>query len=122
MRRSTTTASAAFAAVEAAGAAGRDVAAAEVIPPDPRFGRLFAPWFAALNGIEAERMSTLDFARAAFGGGNWRVEGGYGALLAHYGRGVPVELATPARRIRWGGREVRVETAARRRSPPRPRS
>ena len=103
-------AEAAFAAVEAAGAAGKDVAAAAVIPPDPRFDRLFAPWFAALNGTEAEHMSTLDFARAAFDGGNWRVEAGYGALLAHYGRAVPVELATPARAIRWGGREIGVET------------
>ena len=102
---------AAFAAVAAAGGAGQDIAAATVIPPDARFSRLFAPWFAALNGIEAERMSTLDFARAAFDGGNWRVEAGYGALLLHYGRGVPVELATPARRIRWGGQGVRVETA-----------
>jgi monoamine oxidase len=101
---------AAFAAVEAAGAAGQDVAAAAVIPPDPRFGRLFAPWFAALNGIEAERMSTLDFARAAFDGGNWRLEAGYGALLAQYGRGLAVELQTPARRIRWGGQGVRVDT------------
>ena len=74
---------AAFAAVETAGAAGRDVAAATVIPPHPRFGRLFGPWFAALNGLEAERASTLDFARAALEGGNWRVEAGYGALLAH---------------------------------------
>ena len=101
---------AAFAAVEAAGAAGQDVAAADVIPPDPRFGALFGPWFAALNGIEAERMSTLDFARASFDGGNWRLEAGYGALLAHYGRDLPVERNTPARRIEWGGREVRIET------------
>ena len=47
-------------------------------PGDPAairaLARLFAPWFAALNGIEAERMSTLDFARAALDGGNWRVE------------------------------------------------
>lgn len=101
---------AAFAAVAAAGAAGRDVAAASVIPPDARLGHLFAPWFAALNGIEAERMSTLDFARASFDGGNWRVEAGYGALLAHYGRSVAVELVTPVQRIRWGGRGVQVET------------
>ena len=101
---------AAFAAVRAAGAAGRDVAAASVIAPQPRLGHLFAPWFAALNGLEAARMSTLDFSRASLDGANRRVEGGYGALVAHYGRGVPVELATPARRIGWGGRGVRVET------------
>ena len=102
---------AAFAAVEAAGAAGQDVAAAGVIPPHPRFGRLFAPWFAALNGIEAERMSTLDFARGALEGGNWRVEAGYGALLADYGRAVAVELETPALRIRWSERRLRIDTA-----------
>jgi monoamine oxidase len=101
---------AAFAAVEKAGAAGQDIAAAQVIPPHPRFRRLFGPWFAALNGIEAERMSTLDFARGSFEGSNWRVEAGYGALVAHYGRSVPVELATPAQRIRWGGRGVRIDT------------
>jgi monoamine oxidase len=55
-------------------------------------------------------MSTVDFARAAFDGANWRVEDGYGALLAHYGRAVRVELATPARRIRWGGQGVQVDT------------
>jgi monoamine oxidase len=102
---------AAFAAVAAAGAAGQDIPAARVIPPQPRLAHLFAPWFAALNGIEAERMSTLDFARAALDGGNWRVEDGYGALLGHYGRGIPVELGTPARRIAWGGRTVQVDTA-----------
>ena len=59
-------------------------------------------------------MSTLDFARAAFDGGNWRVEAGYGALLAHYGRSVPVELGTPARRIRWHGRRRADRDAARR--------
>ena len=102
---------AAFAAVERAGAAGQDVAAASVIPPEARLGRLFAPWFAALNGIEAEHMSTLDVARAPFEGGNWRVEAGYGALLAHYARSVAVELQSPVRRVGWGGRRVQVDTS-----------
>jgi monoamine oxidase len=102
---------AALAAIDAAAAAGKDVAAAEVIPPDPRFRPLLEPWFAAMNGIEAERMSTIDSARAGLSGRNCRIEAGYGALLAHYGRGVAVELRTPALRIRWGDRLLRIDTA-----------
>ena len=102
---------AALAAVDAAAAAGKDVAAAEVIPPHPRFRPLLEPWFAAINGVEAERMSTVNSARSGLAGRNWRVEAGYGALLAHYGRGVPVELRTPALRIRWGDRLLRIDTA-----------
>jgi monoamine oxidase len=98
-------------AIAAAAAAGRDVAAAEVIPPHPRFGPLSEPWFAAMNGIEAARMSTVDAARAALTGSAWRVEAGYGALLAHFGREVAVELVTPVERIRWGARPLQVETA-----------
>ena len=100
----------AFRAVEQAGAAGRDVAAAEVILPDPRFRALFAPWFAALVGAEPERTSTVDFARAALSGSNRRLERGFGALVGHYGRGVPVRLTTPVTAIRWGGKDVRVDT------------
>jgi monoamine oxidase len=102
---------AALAAIDAAAAAGKDVAAAEVIPPDPRFRPLLEPWFAAMNGIEAERMSTVDSARAGLTGRNCRIEAGYGALLAHYGRGVAVELETPVLRIRWGDRLLRIDTA-----------
>ena len=102
---------AALAAIDAAAAAGNDVAAAEVMPPQARFRPLLTPWFAAMNGIEAERMSTVDCARAALIGSSWRLAAGYGALLARYGHGVPVELGTPALRIRWGDRPLAIETA-----------
>jgi len=36
---------------------------------------------------------------------------GYGALVAHYGRKLPVRLATPAQRINWQGPGVKVETS-----------
>ncbi len=101
----------AFAAVHAAGGRGLDVPAADVLPPHARFRPLFDGWFAALAGVDPERMSTLDFARYAVSGQNWRLLDGYGALLAHYGAGLPVELATPALRIGWGGPQVAVETA-----------
>jgi monoamine oxidase len=97
-------------AVREAGAAGRDIAAAEVIPPHPRFRASFEPWFAALAGAEPARASTLDFARGALSGSNRRLERGLGALVGHYGRGLPVRLATPAIAIRWDGKDVRVDT------------
>jgi monoamine oxidase len=100
----------AFAAVRAAGAAGCDVAAAEVVPPHPRFRATFEPWFAALAGAEPARTSTVDFARAALSGSNRRLERGFGTLVAHYGRGLPIRLSTPVTTICWGGRGVRVET------------
>jgi monoamine oxidase len=101
----------AFAAVEEAGAAGRDIAASDVIPADARWQPAFEAWFAALNGAEPARMSTLDYARAA-DGRNLRLEAGYGTLLAHYGRGLPVRLATAVRRIRWDGPEIVLDTTA----------
>ncbi len=101
----------AFAAVRAAGAAGLDVPASEVIPPHPRFRAMVNSWLAALAGVDPERLSTLDYARYQDGGGNWRVVDGYGALVARFGAGLPVELGTRVLRIRWGGRTVAVETA-----------
>jgi monoamine oxidase len=35
---------------------------------------------------------------------------GYGALVAHYGRGLPVALSTPVERIDWSGQRVVVDT------------
>jgi monoamine oxidase len=100
----------AFAAIDAAGAAGLDVAASEVIPPHPRFRPMFDSWSAALNGADPERVSTLDHARYDMSGGNWRVADGFGALVARFGAGLPVELDTRAERIRWGGSEVVVNS------------
>jgi monoamine oxidase len=101
---------AAFRAVQAAGAGGRDVAAADVIPPHPRFRAAFEPWFAALVGAEPARASTLDYARADASGGNRRVERGLGTLIAHYGQDLPVRLATPVISVRYRAGQVRLET------------
>ena len=101
----------AFAAVRAAGAAGLDRPASEVIPPHPRFRAMFDSWLAAFAGVDPERLSTLDYARYQDGGGNWPVVDGYGALLARFGQGLPVALATRALRIRWGGRAWRSRRA-----------
>lgn len=100
---------AAFEAIDQAGLAGRDVPASEVIPSHPRFGPMFESWYAALSGAEPEFCSTLDQSRYR-DGVNYRVRPGYGALLAAYGKNLPVSLGYPVERIVWSGRQVRVET------------
>lgn len=101
----------AFAAIRALGAKGVDVAASEAVPDHPVFRRMFDSWYTAVSGVEPERDSTVDYARYLENTGNRRVRGGYGALVARYGAGVPVRLSTPATRIDWTGPGVAVETA-----------
>src|SRR5690606_32766178 len=43
---------------------------------------------------------------------NWRLPGGYGALISALAEGLPVRLATPVSAIDWRGRVVTVETPA----------
>jgi monoamine oxidase len=101
---------AAFEAIEEAGRKGLDIAASEVIPPHPRWRVMFDSFFAALAGVEPDRTSALDNSRYEHGYNNWRVAPGYGALVARYGRGLPVALNTPVERIDWSGRKVIVDT------------
>ena len=100
----------AFAAVAAAGERGEDRPASEVVPEHPSFRAMFDSRFAAFNGVEPERMSTLDYARS-IDGANWPVLDGYGALLARLAAELPVELRTPVEAVRFGGRGVGIETA-----------
>lgn len=100
----------AFDAIDEMGATGRDVAAGDAVPPHPCYRVMFDSWYAAVSGMEPARTSTLDHARYPDSEVNWRVTPGYGALLAHYGRDVPVTLSTPADRVRWGGGSIVVET------------
>ena len=101
---------AAFEAIDKAGLAGLDIPAAEVVPPHPRFHSMFCTWYAALSGAEPQYCSALDQSRYR-DGINLRVKPGYGALLASYGAGLPIELNCPVTRIQWGGDRISVETA-----------
>lgn len=101
---------AAFDAIARAGAAGFDGPASEVMPRDPRFQAMFDSWFAALVGVEPERVSAIDYARFEYGDVSYPLADGYGALLARVFAEVEVALSTPATLVRWGGRGVAVET------------
>ena len=43
-------------------------------------------------------------------GEDWFCREGFGSLVSHYGRGLPVSLETPVSKIRWDGRGVAVVT------------
>lgn len=102
-----------FGAVTEAGRAGRDVAAADVLPRDDTWAPLVAQWLAALSGADPDRLSTLDDARYADSPANWPVGEGYGALVAAWGRDVPVARGTPVTALDWRAADhVRLATPA----------
>ena len=63
------------------------------------------------EGVEPANFSVLDSHQFVEDGEDFMIPRGYGALLAHYAKGVDVQLRTPVTRIRWGGRGVVAETA-----------
>lgn len=101
-----------FAAAEAAGRAGRDIAASEVMDMAGPWARMTRHWLGLLSSLPPERVSTLDLSRYADTHENYPVVDGYGALVAAYAAGVPVSLSTRATRIDWSGQGVAVETTA----------
>jgi monoamine oxidase len=102
--------SAGFEAIYAAGAAGCDVSAAEVLPPAGP-GRpvldAIASW---ISGVDTPEISTLDFFRGSGTEHDWPIAEGYGALVAAYGARLPVKLSTPASEVDWSGPGVTVTT------------
>jgi monoamine oxidase len=97
--------------MEAASDAAPDRAAAALLPPGGRWNPLLDAISTWANGVELARLSVQDHARYADSGVNWRVREGYGALIAAYAAGLPVQLANPVRRIDHRDRTIRVETA-----------
>lgn len=93
-----------------AGRDGRDVSAASVASLDGPWARLAAtrvgPWW---MGKELADFSCADWAHHDYGE-DYSCKEGFGALVAHFGRDIPVALNTPATKVRWGGPGVAVET------------
>ena len=55
--------------------------------------------------------SCKDYNNAEWGPGlDWHCEQGYGSLVAHRWKDIPVELNTEAKEIKWDGQGVKVET------------
>lgn len=97
--------------IVAAGDAGRDMAAARVVPE-------LGPWapsaqFVAgpfLRGRDLDVVSTVDVAHAEDRGGADVCRQGVGALVAKLAAPLTVQFDTPARAVDLGGRRVTVTT------------
>jgi monoamine oxidase len=62
------------------------------------------------EGIEPSNFSILDSSQYVEDGPDLMVPRGYGALLAHYARGIDVRLRTTVTRVRWTARGVAADT------------
>jgi monoamine oxidase len=89
-----------------------DVPASAYLEPGGRWNPLLDAVSTYYSGAELDRISVRDLARYDDSGVNWRVAGGYGALIAEHGAGLPVRLATPVTRIDRRGSRLQVETPA----------
>jgi monoamine oxidase len=92
-------------AIVEAGRGRGDVAAASALPGDLGDWRdtiefVLGPYSV---GKALSEISAADFARAPERIADAFCRGGYGTLLAWLGRGLPMQLSTPARKFDWGG-------------------
>jgi len=101
-----------FTTLRTAGAAGKDVSAATLLPPKGLARPLFDAIVSWIYSVDIEELSTLDDANFAESHHNWPIREGYGSLVAAHGAGLPVSLSTPASRIDWSGKRIRIETRA----------
>ncbi|WP_374441960.1 flavin monoamine oxidase family protein [Stella sp.] len=97
--------------VHAAAEAGQDRPASDSADPHSPWNPLIAAGSTWANGVEPDRVSTLDHWRYDETPLNWRLPAGYGALVAAHAVGLPVTLDCPVARIDHSGPMIRLETA-----------
>ncbi|HZH27982.1 MAG TPA: NAD(P)/FAD-dependent oxidoreductase [Azospirillaceae bacterium] len=99
-----------FDRLDALAAGPVDRPASDALEPGNRWNPLICAIAGYISGAGPDKLSAVDTARYSDTGRNWRAVGGYGTLVAHYGRNLSVERGTPVRRIDHGGARIRVET------------
>ena len=101
---------AAYEAFAQAAEDGCDVSLAAVLPDLGPWRDLVALMIGPYAlGKDLDQVSCLDW-YSGESGSDWFCRQGFGALWARSARGVPVRLGTTARRVRWDGPGVTVET------------
>lgn len=93
-------------------AAEGDGAFSDCLEPGNRWNPLMDLIISQITSHDPKDCSTRDYARYEEEGGDFPVEKGYGALVAHNAAGLPVTLSTPVTRVDWSGPIVRLETAS----------
>lgn len=104
----------AWLAVEAAGRAGEDRPASEVLAErgfgDHPYRRHFDMWCASHCGVGPELTSTLDHIRYDDGLADWPVPDGFGRVVVHGAEALDVRTSVPVETLRWGGRSLHLST------------
>lgn len=99
-----------YARLDRAADAPADQPASSLLEPNGKWNALLGAISNWANGAEIDKVSVRDYGRYDSTYVNWRVLEGYGALIARYGDGLPVEFNTRVERIDHAGPRVRVET------------
>lgn len=100
-----------FDRLERRGEEAPDRPAAALLEPDGRFNSLITAAGTYMTGAMLGRVSMHDLARYEDTGINWRAVGGYGALIASYGSGLPVEFDCRVDTIDHSGKRLRLKTS-----------
>jgi len=94
-----------------AGRQGLDVSAASVMPTNVDYTGIAQTWIGPMDwGVDFANLSTKDYWEAEDSNSSYIVREGLGSVVAHFGRGLPVVLNSPATGIDWGGSGVSVQT------------
>jgi monoamine oxidase len=88
----------------------KDGPASELLDPGARWNGLTDAISTYYNGAPLSRVSVHDFDRYIDTEVNWRVVGGYGALIAALGATMPLRLGCAVRRVDTSGAALRIET------------
>jgi monoamine oxidase len=88
-----------------------DRPASSVLRPGGRWNALFDATSTWGNAVELEKLSVKDNDRYEDSGINWRLDRGYGTLLATLAVGLPISFATPVSRVDHRGRDIVIDTA-----------
>ncbi|MGH6960449.1 MAG: FAD-dependent oxidoreductase, partial [Dongiaceae bacterium] len=100
-----------FESLASVGASGHDIAASEV----PVKGGVWAGLVEAVvtwyTSVDSSQLSTRDVFNICDTDTDFPIVEGYDTLVARYGAGLPLSLATPVTRVAWNDRGVTVESA-----------
>jgi len=98
-------------AIAKAGRSGKDISMRQAIAGVRRnkWTPIAEFWNRAGSGQELEDISVKDWWAGA-DGDDFYCRAGYGTLVAHYGRNIPVELDTIVTQIDWSGQGAKITT------------
>jgi len=90
----------------------RDAAAASAFKKKTEIDEAVATFHGPMSSaVDLDELSARDYLTIGTDvPPNLLIKEGYGSLVARFGKDIPVSLSTPARRIRYGGTGVQVDT------------